>query len=147
EASDVVITRKERPLPPPAASATAAAVRGSATAAHADPAASASAASPAAGASASAAAPAVPPVAHYHVTLADVEDFPGARHSRQGWAAYTGWADHAEIDLAADVTASGLANLRLQQVVLYGSTTPDGLPRRLAEVHRPQLTLKGAPAP
>jgi hypothetical protein len=86
--------------------------------------------------------PAAPPVAHYHVTLADVGDFAGKLRSHQGWADYTGWSDHADVDLAADVTAKGLANLRLEQVTLYGSQTPDGHPRRLAEVHRPQLAMK-----
>jgi hypothetical protein len=107
-------------------------------------------------AGATAAAPVVDPpgapprIAHYHVTMTEVGDFAGDLRSQKGWAYYTGWCDHAEADLAAEVTAKGLANMRLQKVILYGSTTPDGHPRRLAEIHRPQQSAsatRASPAP
>jgi hypothetical protein len=86
--------------------------------------------------------PAEQPVAHYRADLEGIGDFSGRLRSAHGWNAYDGWADHARIRFAAEVTRAGLHDLRLESVIIFGSAAPDGHPGRPAMLRRPQIVVK-----
>jgi hypothetical protein len=85
--------------------------------------------------------------ARYQVLLHDLGEFSGQLHPKGGddWIAYSGWADHADIDARIDVDEHGLVkkSWTVRTITLYGNDTRQAELRRLTEQGPPSPTVSG----
>ena len=63
-----------------------------------------------------------PGLAQFDVSLRPLGDFSGLLADQGAWLPYTGWAEHGELVVEADIVAGSLVNTRLRSLVLYGQT-------------------------
>jgi hypothetical protein len=68
--------------------------------------------------------PALPKTARYRVLLTSLGDFSGSLLSHGDWFPFEGWADHADVDLSAEVGDRGLGEWTIRTITLYGAEQP-----------------------
>jgi hypothetical protein len=68
--------------------------------------------------------PALPKTARYSVLLTALGDFSGSLLSHGDWYPFEGWADHADVDLSAQVGEHGLGEWTIRTITLYGAEQP-----------------------